>query len=95
MANPAAWTGDSVPVFTNHTNMVRGSSDKHITPSSQGDYTYNGFNGELPICLSKGGTSGCLHLGQENKTPYGDTNIANIEGPWECTWIFFKLMSMA
>ncbi|KAK1346818.1 hypothetical protein QTO34_000678 [Cnephaeus nilssonii] len=84
MANPATWTGDSVPVFTNNTNMVGGSSDKHITPSSQGDYTYNGFSGEeLPICLSKQGTSGCLQLGQENNMSYGGTNIANIEGPWD------------
>ncbi|KAK1346582.1 hypothetical protein QTO34_000439 [Cnephaeus nilssonii] len=73
VVNPATWTRESVPVFTNNAKIVGGSSDKHITPSSHSDYTYNNFSGELPICIFKKGTSGCLQLGQENKILWSTT----------------------
>lgn len=61
LLHPVSWNERNVLVYVNDKQALGVPSSHHIKATSHGNYTYFGMNGNVPICLSKGGNyTGCV-----------------------------------
>ena len=69
LLHPVSWNERNVPVYVNDTQALGVPSSHHIKATSHGNYTYFGMNGNVPICLSKGGNyTGCVTVNETTLT---------------------------
>lgn len=70
LLHPVTLMDPSIKVFTNHTTLIGGESNTHITPQ-WAVFNYTGQSASPPTCLSSSSQVGCLQLSYEFKVNKG------------------------